>query len=121
MSTRQVGNRSENQFCLLAEELGYATFCARGSRGPVDVICFEDNATIFWDGTSPGPALVVQVGPQAKPVTKTLQELLAAPRPIGSLAIVARKTKMKNGRIKWIFSTEAGKFYSLAEAIEARL
>jgi len=62
--------------------------------------------------------LVVQVGTKAKPITATLRELQEAPRPIGSLCIVARKTKLKNGRIKWLFHTAAGKFTSLEEALK---
>lgn len=108
-----------------AEALGYATFAARGSRGPVDVLCFEDEnpltraiaggEAIYWP--SP-PPLVVQVGTVNKSIAATLRELHDAPRPIGSLCVVARRIRMKNKRIKWKFSTMSGSFDSLQAAIE---
>ena len=78
--SRRRGNENENAFCAIAEALGYATFCARGSRGPVDVLCWhrEDRDR---------PAVVVQVGTAAKPIERTLTELLCAPRRIRAAEI----------------------------------
>jgi hypothetical protein len=83
-----------------AEALGYATFAARGSRGPVDVLCFQD-AYVVVNGTRTKVyggslvPLVIQVGTTAKPIAATLAELDAAPRPIGSLCLVARRHKKR--------------------------
>lgn len=122
MSTRQIGNRHENSFMEAAESLGYATFAARGSRGPVDVVCFDKHWKTDHEHT---PSflipLVVQVGTTGKPIASTLNELDASPRPIGSLCIVARRHKHKTSkRISWTYHTTAGKFPTLIEAIDAR-
>lgn len=111
--SRRRGNLYENSFCEFAEELGFATFCARGSRGPVDVVCFNEDE-------GPAPTLVVQVGTTNKAIARTLDELYAARRPYGSLALVARRHRAANRRISWTFHTAAGKYHSLQEAIESR-
>lgn len=113
--SRARGNRYENQVCEMAEALGYCAFPARGSRGVVDLVCFESESAIA--NGSLKPALAIQVGTTAKPIARTLTELYAAPRPIGSRCIVARRIRAKNRRISWRFSTSAGNFDSLAEAI----
>lgn len=115
MSSRQIGNRHENSVMEMAEELGYATFAARGSRGPVDVLCFER----MTDEPMEMPPLVVQVGTTNKPIASTLLELDSAPRPIGSLCIVARRHRQKNRRIKWTWHTAEGKFESLEALLKA--
>jgi hypothetical protein len=124
MSTRQTGNRFENQVCQQAEAIGYATFAARGSRGPVDVLAFESEPFEFDDNGRMYEMLVplvIQVGTTNKPIASTLAELSAAPRPIGSLCLVARRHKHKTSkRISWTYHTNAGKFATLAEAIDAR-
>ena len=128
MSTRQTGNRHENAVMAEAEKIGYATFAARGSRGPVDVLCFEDyHHWKNWstEGRSESGVwcipLVIQVGTTNKPIASTLAELSAAPRPIGSLCLVARRHKHKTSkRISWTYHTNAGKFATLAEALDAR-
>lgn len=127
MSTRQTGNRHENSVMAEAEKLGYATFAARGSRGPVDVLCFHNYherpknlgplyiERIFDVELCP---LVVQVGTTNKPIAATLAELEQAPRPIGSLCLVARRHKHKTSkRISWTYHVAAGKFATLEEAI----
>ena len=134
MSTRQTGNRHENAVMAEAEKIGYATFAARGSRGPVDVLCFEDyHHWKNWstEGRSESGVwcipLVIQVGTTNKPIASTLAELSAAPRPIGSLCIVARRhrktRRLKSGakgkaiEIVWSFHTAAGTFDSLKETL----
>jgi hypothetical protein len=103
-----------------AETLGYATFAARGSRGPVDVLCFEAYVPREpFDITPVMAPLVVQVGTTNKPIAATLAELDAAPRPIGSLCLVARRHRAKNRRISWTWHSAAGKFATLAEALDA--
>jgi hypothetical protein len=111
----------------VAEALGYATFAARGSRGPVDVLCFQNFKThpSYWDGNGDSPAdlvpIVAQIGTTNKPIAATLAELEQAPRPIGSLCLVARRHKHKTSkRISWTYHTNAGKFATLAEALDAR-
>jgi hypothetical protein len=113
MSTRQRGNYFENAFVALAEALGYVAFPARGSRGPIDIVCFQTEKTEL-------PPLVVQVGTGNKPVRRTLADLLTTQRPIGSLCIVARACKKKNGRRVWRFDALHGKFDSLADCIHER-
>lgn len=122
--SRRRGNENENLFMALAEKLGYCAFAARGSRGAVDVVCFDDHRAFkaesreFWGIHR--TALVAQVGTAAKPIAATLAELDAAPRPIGSLCIVARRMPLKGGRRPWRFHTPYGTFDDLAEAIAAR-
>lgn len=111
MSTRQKGNVSENAVAAMAEALGYATFAARGSRGPADIIAFPTTLE------SHQAAIIFQVGTSAKPIARTLAELEAAPRPIGSLCIVARKCKRGNGRVFWRFHSRAGTFEDLKDCI----
>jgi hypothetical protein len=123
MSTRQTGNRHENDFMEAAESLGYATFAARGSRGPVDVLCFQAISLVNWPDTLPVerllPPLCVQVGTTNKPIASTLAELEQAPRPIGSLCLVARRHRHKTSRrISWTWHTNAGKFDSLESALK---
>lgn len=132
MSTRQIGNGHENSVMTMAESLGYATFAARGSRGPVDVLCFpnedacrcefkgSDHICMFWF-----VPLVIQVGTTNKAIHRTLIELDEAPRPIGSLCVVARRHKHKTSkRISWTFhingETKILSFDSLAALLEAR-
>ena len=115
MSTRQTGNRYELAVCEMAEALGYAAFKARGSRGCVDVVCFKAEH-------SPGRCiplrpLAIQVGTANKAIAATLRDLDAAPRPIGSRCIVARRKLTKSRRVVWSFHTQAGTFATLAEAI----
>lgn len=128
MSTRQTGNRHENSFMEAAEALGYATFAARGSRGPVDVLCFEDAGPLAERNLVP---IAAQIGTTNKPIAATLAELEQAPRPIGSLCLVVRRhkkrKKLPSGKVskalyvEWSFHSAAGSFATLAEAIEARL
>ena len=127
MSTRQTGNRHENAVMTQAEALGYATFAARGSRGPVDIVCFDDIQGLGNGRERDRPhtdayliPLVIQVGTTNKPIASTLAELDAAPRPIGSLCIVARRHRAKNRRISWTWHSEAGKFESLDALLKAR-
>lgn len=118
MSTRQSGNRAENEVMVMAEALGYATFAARGSRGPVDVLCFEDAGALAEHGLVP---LAIQVGDRRKVVDRVLNELSAAPRPIGSLCLVARRHRHKTSRrISWTWHSASGKFDSLAAALEGK-
>ena len=117
MSTRQTGNRFENLFMEQAEALGYATFAARGSRGPIDCLCFEAETDEPMDLRP----LAVQVGTTGKAISKTLEALDVAPRPIGSLCMVARLHRLGKGRKShWTFHTLAGKFESLKDAISRR-
>jgi hypothetical protein len=103
----------------MAEALGYCAFPARGSRGVVDIVCFDDeHIGKWWNGIK--TPLAIQVGGAGKAVARTLAELDAAPRPIGSLCVVARRIRAKNRRISWRFHTAAGTFATLAEAIAAR-
>ena len=136
--SRQIGNKFENEFCRMAEALGYAAFPARGSRGPIDVLCFEDGyapcdhgfrqphpETPFRTCFGCQPArgltpLAVQIGTTAKAISKTLEALDAAPRPIGSRVLVARRWGFRVGkrsRVRWTFHTAAGTFDSLKEAL----
>lgn len=120
-----------------AENLGYATFAARGSRGPVDVLCFRAMSGFFavdWPDTLPMsrlmPPLVIQVGTTNKPIASTLAELDQAPRPIGSLCLVARRhrkrlmlpsgKKSKALSVVWSWHSASGTFATLAEALDAR-
>lgn len=134
MSTRQTGNRHENSVMEMAEQIGYASFAARGSRGPVDVICFDKHMPVVeylqvvngmtpsdeWAGTyEPRIPLVIQVGTTNKPIASTLAELDAAPRPIGSKCIVARRHKNpKSKRISWTWHSADGKFESLVALLQ---
>lgn len=131
--SRRRGNVNENLFMAQAEALGYCAFAARGSRGCIDVVCFES-----WAGDVtrkdyppnwyhpygrpewPLPALAAQVGTNHKPIAATLAELEAAPRPIGSLCIVARRMARKGRSRPWKYTTRYGTFDSLEEAISAR-
>lgn len=123
--SRRAGNRSENTFMdEHANPLGYCSFAARGSRGPIDVLCFQlhrelrsPNDPVYWDTLQ---TLAVQVGTHRKPIAATLAELEAAPRPIGSLCVVARRLAQKGRSRPWQFITRAGKFASLREAIDAQ-
>lgn len=138
LSTRQTGNRHENTVCAEAEALGYATFAARGSRGPVDVLCFDGH---HRQRGGPGPLyierlsqelvpLVIQVGTTNKPIASTLAELDQAPRPIGSLCLVARRhrkrlmlpsgKKSKALSVVWSWHSAAGTFATLKEALDGR-
>jgi hypothetical protein len=132
MSTRQIGNSHENTFMAEAEKLGYCAFAARGSRGIIDVLCFEKHG-VPWPMFSEDQKLVpiaAQIGTTNKPIAATLAELDAAPRPIGSLCLVARRHKkrkvLKDGTkgkalgIVWSYHSRFGTFATLAEAIEAR-
>ncbi len=101
----------------MAEALGYCAFPARGSRGPVDIVAFE--AEPASDGARLAP-LAIQVGTTAKPIARTLAELEEAPRPIGSLCVVARRVRATNRRISWRFHVAAGTFATLAEAIDGK-
>jgi hypothetical protein len=124
--SRRRGNDYENQFCDAADALGYCSFPARGSRGIVDVVCFQSVLTLPEYARDDRaierqmPPLAVQVGTTAKAICKTLDELEAAPRPIGSLCLVARRHRAKNRRISWTYHSRAGKFATLAEALDAR-
>lgn len=146
--SRRRGNDFENQVCEMAEALGYCAFPARGSRGVIDIVCFESTerkpgGRLYQQGSFgnyglPGqaerspefiriyenygkmPPLAIQVGTTAKPISRTLDELEKAPRPIGSLVIVARRVRAKNRRISWLFHTRAGKYTSLSAAIDGR-
>lgn len=128
--SRRRGNDNENAFCEMAEELGYCAFPARGSRGVVDVICFADQHAEhdIMEARHRYVPLAVQVGTKTKPIASTLADLEAAPRPIGSRCIVARKVRVravsaKTGKktnqmvIAWRFSTAGGTFGTLAEAL----
>jgi hypothetical protein len=134
-NTRQQGGRYENAVAEMAEALGYCAFPARGSRGPVDVICFESDGNDACGCPDCGnrhgfmlPPLVVQVGTAKKPIAATLAELESAPRPIGSLCLVARRHRkpgvLKDGRkgkalrIVWSWHSAAGTFGSLKEALD---
>jgi hypothetical protein len=78
---------------------------------------FDDNGRMY-EMLVP---LVIQVGTTNKPIAATLAELEQAPRPIGSLCLVARRHKHKTSkRISWTYHSAAGKFLTLAEAIDAR-
>jgi hypothetical protein len=106
-----------------AEELGYCTFAARGSRGPIDVVCFQQEPLVDWPDTLGGVdrilrPLAVQVGTANKGISRVLEALEDAPRPIGSRIMVARRIKAKNGRISWKFSTVFGDYTELADAIK---
>ena len=114
--SRRRGNDYENQVCEMAEALGYCAFPARGSRGIVDIICFENENVIR--GYCDYPPLAIQVGTTAKAISRTLNELDAAPRPIGSLCIVARRHRAKNRRISWTMHCHYGKFDSLESLLK---
>jgi hypothetical protein len=124
MSTRQTGNKAENEVCRMAEALGYATFCARGSRGSADIVAFESAHRLLIDDrdevSEALQPLVIQCGTTNKPIAATLVELDESPRPIGSLCIVSRRHRAKNRRVSWTHHTLAGKFATLAEALDAR-
>lgn len=117
--SRRRGNDNENLVCEMAEALGYCAFPARGSRGVVDIVCFERAEWRYALQDDPRPSLVIQCGTQKKPIARTLAELQSAPRPIGSLCIVARRLAKKGRSRPWQFVTPAGKFASLKEAVEA--
>ena len=122
--SRRRGNDYENAVCEMAEALGYCAFPARGSRGPVDVLAFDNEHCLRDSGifkNKPLVPLAIQVGTQAKPIASTLAEINAAPRPIGSLCLVARRHRHKTSRrISWTWHSNAGKFATLAEALDAR-
>jgi hypothetical protein len=125
--SRRRGNEAENAVCAQAEALGYCAFAARGSRGPVDIVCFEDLNRSPWErGVETFDnrlvPLVIQVGSAEKAISRTLEALLSAPRPLGSLCIVSRRIRAANGRISWLHHRltpegKAAKFLTLAEAI----
>lgn len=134
MSTRQTGNRHENEAAEMAEALGYAVWKSRGSRGTADLVCFQSEhvTTLYESGgfryrEQRIPPLVIQVGTAGKPIAATLADLQDAPRPIGSRCLVARRTKkravLKSGKkgramvVAWKFHAPHGNFDSLAEAI----
>jgi hypothetical protein len=124
--SRRRGNDYENQVCDMADALGYCSFPARGSRGIVDIIAFEDVQSLpelsRYDDRAierQMAPLAIQVGTTAKAISKTLDELDAAPRPIGSLCLVARRHRNpKSKRISWTFHTAKGKFTSLLDAVQ---
>jgi hypothetical protein len=115
-----MGGRYENEVCAMAEALGYCAFPARGSRGPVDIVAFEAASALDFVPryTEPLVSLAIQVGTTAKPIARTLEDLEAAPRPIGSLCVVARRVRAANRRVSWRFHSSAGTFATLAEAID---
>lgn len=135
--SRAIGNRYENEFMALAEALGYATFAARGSRGPIDVLCFEADHPKgcdcggfdrngshdageyagYCNGQRGLRPLAVQVGTVNKGISRTLQEMNEAPRPIGTRLLVARRHRASNRRISWTFHWDEGKSTTLADAI----
>jgi len=103
--SRRRGNLHENAFMEMAEKLGYAAFAARGSRGVVDVLCFQDSAV--WErGAEPLLPLVVQVGTTAKPIE--------------ARCIVARRHRAKNRRISWTFHDRTGKYDTLEAMLRVR-
>lgn len=111
--SRAKGNARENRFCAMAKELGFCTFCARGSLGPIDVLCFHTTEREM-------PSLVVQVGGWGKRIAANLRELSEAPRPIGSRCILAREYKV-GGRWKWRFdTTDSREHLTLLDAISAK-
>lgn len=123
MSTRQTGNRSENEVAEMAEALGYAVWKSRGSRGEADLICFEDHHGFkWWDGFK--TPIVIQVGTSGKAIAATLNDLEASARPIGSLCVVSRRHSVKKpGKartVKWTHHSRAGKFETLAALLDAR-
>lgn len=118
--SRRRGNTYENAVCDMADALGYCSFPARGSRGIVDIVAFERElpANHPFVGYGELPALAIQVGTTAKAIASTLAELDAAPRPIGSLCLVARRHRNpKSKRISWTFHTAKGKFVTLLDAV----
>lgn len=106
----------------MADSLGYCSFPARGSRGIVDIVAFQsDGAYGTLHANATLVPLAIQVGTTAKAISKTLDELDVAPRPIGSLCIVARRHRHpKSKRISWTFHSRAGKFETLAALLDAR-
>lgn len=121
--SRRRGNTYENAVCDMADALGYCSFPARGSRGIVDIVCFHDHQRqpkrVFLDETL--VPLAIQVGTTAKAIGSTLDELEAAPRPIGSLPLVARRHRHpKSKRIHWTFHARFGKFESLAALLDSK-
>lgn len=114
--SRARGNRYENQVCDMADAIGYCSFPARGSRGIVDIVCFEDHRDLGMLELAP---LAIQVGTTAKAIASTLAELDAAPRPIGSRCIVARRHRHpRSKRISWTFHSADGKFESLVALLQ---
>ena len=104
----------------MATALGYACFAARGSRGPVDVICFVDHFRHLRGEDTGLPPLVIQVGTAAKSIKATLPDLWHAPRPIGSLCVVARRHRAKNRRVSWTWHSYEGKFESLEALLKGK-
>lgn len=119
--SRRRGNDYENTVCDMADALGYCSFPARGSRGIVDIVAFEAVSETAYEGAPEMPPLAIQVGTTAKAISSTLSELDAAPRPIGSLCIVARRHRHpKSRRISWSFHSAAGKFESLESLLKGK-
>lgn len=103
----------------MADALGYCSFPARGSRGIVDIVAFESSQTECYRLDRLVP-LAIQVGTTAKAISSTLDELEDAPRPIGSLPLVARRHRNpKSRRISWTFHSRKGKFESLEALLKA--
>jgi hypothetical protein len=104
----------------MAETIGYACFAARGSRGPVDLVCFDNHHRFGEMDDDQLVPLVIQVGTTNKPIASTLVELQQAPRPIGSRCIVARRHKHRTSkRISWTWHDQSGKYESLDALLTA--
>lgn len=100
MSTRQTGNGFENEAADKLEALDYWTFCARGSRTPVDVLAIHRGLGII---------VAVQVGTANKGVAAAFRDLRAADAPPGTVRIVARRISRGMGYPvvwKWHYNSE---------------
>jgi hypothetical protein len=92
MSSRQTGNRHENEAADSLHAIGYWTFAARGSRTPIDLLCVHRTSRLI---------VAVQVGTANKSATAALREMRLGDAPAGTIFVVARRCKRSGRRIEW--------------------
>lgn len=101
MSTRQTGNRYENEAAEQLQAAGYWTFAARGSRTAIDLLAIHRETKQI---------VAVQVGTKNKSYRKALLGMYVADKPFGTVCIVARRIYTGPNtltRWSWHFDSES--------------
>lgn len=111
MSTRQRGNRRENDVIAHLEAKGYWCAASRGSRG-IDIVCFAPPDSTL-------PHLAIEAGGRAKSVVAALAKMRESTRPPGSVLLVVRQVKERGRNVLRWHSTEGRGHDSLEDALSA--
>jgi hypothetical protein len=112
VSTRQIGNRTENlAVYFLEEKYGYFCYPSRGSRG-IDVVCLS---------TTTLPHLLLEVGTKNKRARGAFAKMSEQPNFPGASLLVVRKVKVKGRNVlRWHVPGVVRGFDEFTAAIEAR-